>query len=142
MQRPSAGARLDRLPVCGFHTRILAIIGSGLFLDALDIYIQGPLLAYFLSSGWSDMGQNANFLSATFAGLLAGTLISGRLSDRFGRRWMYQTNLLIFGLATIAGAFAPHPRLLVACRFVSGLGLGGEVVVSYATLAEFVPAAV
>ena len=137
----NAGARLDRLPVCRFHYRILALIGSGLFLDAVDIYVQGPLLAYFLATGWSDIKQNANFLSATFVGLLCGALISGRLSDRFGRRRLYQANLILFGVSSILAAFAPSPALLIACRVVIGLGLGGEVIVSYGTLTEFVPPA-
>ena len=134
-----AGERLDRLPVCRFHYRILALIGSGLFLDSLDLYVQGLVLAYLLSTHWSDVSGNAHFLSATFLGLVAGALISGPCSDRFGRRRMYQLNLLLFGLASIAGAFAPTLDLLIVCRFIMGLGLGGEVIICYGTLAEFTP---
>ena len=52
----------------------------------------------------------------------------------------YQVNLAIFGLASIAAAFAPSMTVLIACRFVIGVGLGAEIVVGYATLTEFVPA--
>lgn len=138
----TAGERLDRLPVCGFHSRILRLIASGLFLDSVDVYLQGPLLAFFLATGWSTVKQNANFLSTTFAGLLLGTLVAGRLSDLFGRRRMYQANLLVFGSATALAAFAPTPAVLSICRFFAGIGLGGEVVVSYGTLTEFIPPSV
>jgi len=74
----------------------LGLIGSGLFLDSLDLYIQGPVLAYLLSINFSDIHGNAQFLSATFFGLIVGTLVSGPCSDRFGRRLMYQLNLLLF----------------------------------------------
>ncbi|MEA2976354.1 MAG: transporter, putative metabolite:H+ symporter, partial [Alphaproteobacteria bacterium] len=59
--------------------------------------------------------------------------------DRFGRRFTYQVNLLIFGLASLAAAFAQNMEQLIICRFVQGLGLGAEIVVGYSTLTEFVP---
>jgi len=135
----SIGARLDRLPVCRFHRRMLALIGSGLLLDSIDIYLQGPLLAYFLSIDFSNLKHNADFLSATFLGLVAGTLLSGRLTDRMGRRSMFQVNLLLFGICSIVAGFASSMQDLIFIRFFIGVGLGGEVVVTYGTLAEFVP---
>jgi putative MFS transporter len=47
--------------------------------------------------------------------------------------------LLIFGLASLAAAFAQDMTQLIICRFVQGLGLGAEIVVGYSTLTEFVP---
>src|SRR3954453_1357030 len=135
----NAGARLDRLPICRFHYRLLYLIGAGLFLDSLDLYIQGPILAFLLSTNFSDINGNARFLSATFLGLIVGTLISGSCGDRFGRRVMYQVNLLLFGVASLLAAFAPSLGILVLCRFAMGVGLGGEVIISYGTLAEFLP---
>ena len=46
---------------------------------------------------------------------------------------------MIFGLASLAAAFAQDMNQLIACRFVQGLGLGAEIVVGYSTLTEFVP---
>jgi putative MFS transporter len=68
-----------------------------------------------------------------------GALVTGFLGDRYGRRFTYQINLLIFGLASLAAAFAPDMTTLIWLRFLMGLGLGAEIVVGYATLAEFVP---
>ena len=68
-----------------------------------------------------------------------GALITGFVGDKFGRRFTYQINLLIFGLASLAAAFAQDMTQLIVCRFVQGLGLGAEIVVGYSTLTEFVP---
>jgi putative MFS transporter len=136
----NAGARLDRLPICAFHWRILALIGAGMFLDAFDIYLAGGVLGALLKEGWSTLQLNATFVSSTFIGMTLGAWFSGILGDRFGRRFTYQVNLAIFGLASIAAAFAPSMTVLIACRFVIGIGLGAEIVVGYATLTEFVPA--
>jgi putative MFS transporter len=136
----NAGARLDRLPICAFHWRVLALIGAGMFLDAFDIYLAGGVLAAVLKEGWSTLQLNATFVSSTFIGMTIGAWFSGILGDRFGRRFSYQVNLAIFGLASIAAAFAPSMIVLIACRFIIGIGLGAEIVVGYATLTEFVPA--
>lgn len=136
----NAGARLDRLPICSFHWRILALIGAGMFLDAFDIYLAGGVLAAVLKEGWSTLELNAAFVSATFVGMTIGAWFSGILGDRYGRRFTYQVNLAIFGVASLAAAFAPSMTILIACRFTIGIGLGAEIVVGYATLTEFVPA--
>ncbi len=46
---------------------------------------------------------------------------------------------MIFGLASLAAAFAPDIDWLNAFRFVMGVGLGAEIVVGYGTMTEFVP---
>jgi putative MFS transporter len=135
----SAGARLDRLPVTGFHWRILALVGAGMFLDGFEIYLTGGVLGVLVKQGWSNLELNAHFISATFVGMLLGVWFAGIFGDRYGRRYSYQLNLLIFGLASLAGAMAPSMGYLIAARFFMGLGLGAEIVVGYVTLAEFVP---
>ncbi len=135
----NAGARLDRLPLGRFHRRILTLIAAGMFFDAFDIYLQGGLLGALVHDGWSTPAINAAFLSKTFLGMLVGALAAGYLGDRFGRRVSYQINLAIFGLASLAAAFAPSMTVLIWLRFVMGIGLGAEIVVGYSTLAEFIP---
>ena len=135
----NAGARLDRLPAGRFHRRILSLIGLGMFLDACDIYLAGGVLGALVASGWSTLDANALFMSATFLGMLVGTLSAGYLGDRYGRRFSYQLNLLIFGVASVAAAFAPDMQALIGTRFVMGIGMGAEIVVGYSSLAEFMP---
>ena len=137
----NAGARLDRLPMSRFHRRIMWLIGIGMFFDGFDIYIASTVLGATLKSGFSTIGQNALFVSITFLGMMIGSFGTGFLGDRFGRRFTYQANLALFGVASLAAAFAPSMAFLIACRFFMGVGLGAENVVGYSTLAEFVPPA-
>ena len=135
----NAGPRLDRLPVSSFHYRIFWLVGAGMFFDGYDLYVAGGVLASLLQTKFSTLPQNLQFISLTFVGMTLGALITGFVGDRYGRRFTYQINLLIFGLASLAAAFAQDMTQLIACRFVQGLGLGAEIVVGYSTLTEFVP---
>jgi putative MFS transporter len=141
MTAVNAGARLDRLPVTAFHRRVFILVAIGMFFDGFDIYIAGTVLGTTLKSGFSTMGQNAAFVSMTFVGMMLGSFLTGFLGDRFGRRFTYQANLALFGLASIAAAFAPSMTVLIGLRFLMGVGLGAENVVGYSTLTEFAPAA-
>src|SRR5215831_12301401 len=133
----NAGARLDRLPISPFHYRIFFLVGAGMFFDGYDLYVAGGVLAATLQSKFSTIPENLRFISITFVGMTIGSLITGFLGDHFGRRFTYQFNLLIFGLASLAAAFAQDMTQLIACRFVQGLGLGAEIVVGYSTMTEF-----
>jgi MFS transporter, putative metabolite:H+ symporter len=115
------------------------LIGIGMFFDGFDIYVAATVLGATLRSGFSTMRQNAEFVSVTFLGMMLGSFLTGFLGDRYGRRFTYQANLAIFGLASIAAAFAPSMAVLILLRFVMGAGLGAENVVGYATMTEFVP---
>ena len=135
----NAGARLDRLPVGSFHYGIFWLVGAGMFFDGYDLYVGTNVLPAALQSGFSTPGLNADFISKTFLGMTIGALVTGFIGDQYGRRFTYQVNLVIFGLASLAAAAAPDMTTLNWLRFVMGLGLGAEIVVGYSTLTEFVP---
>lgn len=137
----SAATRLDRLPIGRFHWRLLGLIGAGLFLDGFEVYIAGGVVGYLVKTGWADMHSAAMFVAASVAGMVLGTWLAGVLGDRFGRRFTYQFNLLLFGLASFAAAAVASMDQLIIARFVMGIGLGAEVVVSYGTLIEYIPPA-
>jgi putative MFS transporter len=135
----NAGARLDRLPISSFHRRILLLIGIGMFFDGFDVYVAATVLGATLQSGFSTLSQNAQFVSVTFLGMMLGSFLTGFLGDRYGRRFTYQANLAIFGLASISSAFAPSMFVLILLRGIMGLGLGAEIVAGFSTMTEFVP---
>lgn len=136
---PSSAARLDRLPILPFHRRLLGLVGAGMFFDGFDVYLAGSVLGSLVGTGWSTVELNARFISATFVGMLIGAASAGVLGDRFGRKFTYQFNLGIFGLASLAAAAAPTMGWLIAFRFIAGIGLGAEIVVGYGAMAEFTP---
>ena len=72
----------------------------------------------------------------------------GEFTDRFGRKTVYQFNLLLFGLATIIGALPAIPSIgfdpglgwLLTFRFLAGVGLGAEQPLCFSYTAEYAPA--
>jgi putative MFS transporter len=137
----NSGPRLDRLPISSFHYRIFWLIGAGMFFDGYDLYVGASVLGAAVASKFAILPQVPQFISWTFVGMTIGSVIAGFLGDKYGRRFTYQFNLMVFGLASFAAAFAPDMDWLIAARFVMGLGLGAEIVVGYSTMTEFVPPA-
>jgi len=105
-----------------------------MFFDGYDLYVAAGVLAATSQSNFSRLPQNLQFLSLTFVGMTLGSLITGFVGDKMGRRFTYQINLLVLGLASLAAAFVQDMTQLIVCRFIQGLGLGG-----YSTMTEFVP---
>lgn len=136
------GARLDRLPITRLHRKVFGLVAIGMFFEGFDIYIAASVLGSAFKSGFSTLAQNGLFISVTFIGMTLGALLTGLWGDKFGRRFTYQVNLTLFGLASLASAFAPNMEALIALRFVMGLGLGAENVVGYSIMTEFFPAKV
>ncbi|MGA8116283.1 MAG: MFS transporter [Actinocatenispora sp.] len=112
---------------------------AGLIFDCLDIAIFGSLIPVFIAAGFLTKGSAAAIATVTFAGLLLGSVLQGPLTDWLGRRPLYQWNILIYGVATLATAFAPNEYVLGILRFISGLALGAEVPLAYSYAAEIVP---
>jgi putative MFS transporter len=135
------GARLDRLPLSAFHRRMLVLIGLGLFVDSFEVTLMASVLGALVQSGISDVPTNAKFISATFAGLAVGAVFAGYVGDRFGRRFAYQFNLLLFGVMSLLAAAAPSMFWLIVARFFMGVGMGAEFVIGYGFISEFVPPA-
>jgi MFS transporter, putative metabolite:H+ symporter len=133
------GRRLDALPIGRFHYRLTGLIVGGLFVDQFDNYITGGVLGAAIKEGWSTMSANALFISAGTAGMTIGSVAAGWIGDRYGRRFSFQMNLLIFGVFAFAAAAAPTMGWLTFARFLMGLGMGAEFVIAFTMLSEFVP---
>ncbi|MGZ5837409.1 MAG: MFS transporter, partial [Xanthobacteraceae bacterium] len=100
MASTNAGARLDRLPISSFHYRIFWLIGAGMFFDGYDLYVGASVLGAMLQEKFATLPDVAWFNSLTYAGLTIGSLVAGFVGDKLGRRFTYQINLIIFGLAS------------------------------------------
>jgi putative MFS transporter len=133
------GTALDDAKISPLHRRVIALIAAGYFFDVIDFTILGSIIPYIIKSGFTTPGEAAAIGSATIFGMFVGTAGQGQLSDRFGRRFIYQFNLLLFGIFTILGAFAPSVTVLVICRFIAGLGLGAEQPLCFAYAGEYSP---
>jgi MFS transporter, putative metabolite:H+ symporter len=133
-------AAMDKAAMSPLHWRVISLISAGLAIDLVDIAVFGSLVPDMLRTGFAAQGDIALIASATLIGTFVGSLGQGELTDRFGRKTVYQLNLLIFGVMTIAAAFAPNYLWLAAARFVAGIGLGAEPALCFSYAAEYAPA--
>jgi MFS transporter, putative metabolite:H+ symporter len=129
---------LDNAKVSPLYRRVIALIAAGYFCDVIDYTIYGSLVPFIIKSGFGAAGAAA-IGSATVFGLALGTAGQGEFSDRFGRRFVYQFNLLFFGIFTILGALSSDVTLLVICRFIAGIFLGAEQPLAFAYAGEWSP---
>src|SRR6267378_3389454 len=88
-------------------------------LDTTIVNVALPTLVRELHATTAQLQWVVDAYNLVFAALL---LTSGSLSDRFGRKGMLMAGLLVFGLASFAGAYARSPAGLIAARAVMGLG--------------------
>lgn len=137
----NAAARLDAMPIGPFHRRVIWLLGLGMVFDSFDNTLSGTVLASMLKSGFSTLQLNSWFLSATFVGLAIGAGFAGWLSDRYGRAFAFQFNLLLFGSLALLSALAPSMPWLIAIRGLMSVGMGAEYVMCYGMIAELMPAA-
>ncbi|MEQ1949412.1 MAG: MFS transporter, partial [Bryobacteraceae bacterium] len=78
------------------------------------------------------------FGAGLFGYMLGATLLTS-LADRFGRKLTVIAGALLFGVFTLATAFAQSVEQLLALRLIAGIGLGASVPTIVALNAEYVP---
>ncbi|HYU14069.1 MAG TPA: MFS transporter, partial [Stellaceae bacterium] len=141
------GDQMDNARMGPIHWQVLALVASGYFVDVIDFTIFGALVPDIIKSGFATQYQVSWIGFATLIGLGVGTIGQGEFTDRFGRKAVYQFNLLLFGLATIAAALPPMPGLgfdpgfwwVLIFRFLAGVGLGAEQPLCFSYTAEYAP---
>ncbi len=138
----AVSARLERLPVCSFHRRFIALISLGGWFDFFDIFMMAYLGAALQQSGFMTREEFGMTLAAGFVGMFFGTVFFGMGSDRFGRRTAFIFMLLIYSLFTLLGAFAPDAHWLMTARLLAGVGIGAELVVIDTYVTEMMPSQV
>ncbi len=134
-----AGPRLDRLPMTKRHFGTFFLIGGGGFFDALSNNMSSTVLAAMVVANFSSVEKNATFVSLTFLGILIGTIISGFISDKFGRKSTLNYALLVYAVLTTLIFFTKTFDHILILRALSGLGLGAVLVGSYGMWIEISP---
>ncbi|MFA1548964.1 MFS transporter [Actinomadura chokoriensis] len=136
-------ARLDRLPWSRFHWMVVVGLGTVWILDGLEVTIVGSVAARLTEPG-SGVHMTAGDIGIAAAiyvtGACLGALFFGQLTDRFGRKRLFILTLVVYILATVATAFAFAPWYFFACRFVTGMGIGGEYAAINSAIDELIPA--
>ena len=131
------GNALDEAKISPLHIKVIGLIAAGYFFDVIDLIVLGSLIPDMIQSKFCTGAEAALIGSATVFGMFIGAAGQGEFSDRWGRKTVYQFNLLLFGVFTILGAFAPSVFWLVVARFIAGIGLGGEQPLAFAYAGEY-----
>ena len=90
-----------------------------LILDAAIVGVALPSIGTDLDFAREDLSWVANAYTLMFGGFL---LLGGRVADLLGRRRLFIAGLLLFSLASLAGALAQSALWLVLARGLQGLG--------------------
>lgn len=110
---------------------------GGVFLDAYDLTT--------LSYGIDDVVREFRLTpvltglvtSSIMIGTIVGNLIGGWLTDKYGRYSVFMADMLFFVVSAIAAGLAPNVWVLIGARFLMGIGVGIDLPVAMAYLAEF-----
>jgi putative MFS transporter len=122
-----------------FHRKAVLVTGAAWTFVAMEILLIGFVQPIFASL-WDLSGRMQGLVnSAALAGSLVGSLVLGRLSDRIGRRTIFQYAILWYAVFTALTALSWGPWSVMTFRFLAGLGLGGLLVVDPSMLAEYLP---
>lgn len=141
------GARLDRLSATRTIWKLIILLGFGFFFELYDLLYTAYVAPGLVKSGMLTtttpglFGTSgvASFVAALFAGLFIGSLLSGFLADRFGRRAIFTYSLLWYAAANAIMAFQDTAAGLNFWRLLAGIGIGTELVTIAAYLTELVP---
>src|SRR6185437_15737208 len=138
----SVAARLNRLPVTRAHRIAVVIVGIGMFFDLYEVFLAGTLSAV-LTKHFHVTGNDLKLvLASAFVGAFIGALLLTRLADRLGRRRAFFFTLGIYSFFSVLAAFSPNVGMLIVCRFLAGVGIGGELPLCDAYLSDLLPSRV
>ena len=146
--RSTIPARIDRLPWSSFHTRLVVALGVAWILDGLEITVASSIAATLKEPQALHMSSSAVGLATGTVYLLGevfGALLFGRLSDAWGRRklFMFTLGVYLVGSGLTAATWNKSTgavAFLYACRFVAGMGIGGEYAAINSAIDELIPA--
>src|SRR5882672_8973900 len=145
--RAVLAARLDRLPASKSMWRLVVLLSLGGFFEFYELFSTAYVLPGIVRSGiltpttagFFALSGVASYIAATFAGLFIGTFAFGFVADKCGRRAVFTYSLLWYSACAVVMAFQTDAAGLNFWRFMTGIGLGVELVTIDAYLSELVP---
>lgn len=109
----------------------IALMAALMALNALAIDVMLPALPYMGDAlGISSENERQYVISAYMMGFGVAQLAFGPLSDRFGRRAPLLVGIVVYIVAAVAAVFSPTFGILLALRFLQGMGAAGTRVIA------------
>ncbi|WP_269937942.1 MDR family MFS transporter [Arthrobacter sp. HY1533] len=123
--------------------RKIVLLFAGLMVTMLLASLNQTVLSSALPTMVGELNGVEHMAWAITAFILASTImmpVYGKLGDLLGRKPMLLFAISIFTVGSVIGALAPDMGTLIVARVVQGLGGGGLMILSQATIADVVPA--
>jgi putative MFS transporter len=136
----TVAARLDRLNITKIHRTAVVVIGVGMFFDLYEVFLAGTVSTALTKDFHVDGAALKPLLASAFVGAFIGAVVMSRLADRLGRRRAFYLTLSIYSVFSVIAAFSVNVEMLIICRFLAGLGIGGELPLCDAYLSDLLPA--
>ncbi len=115
------------------------VVSIGGFLFGFDAAVISGVNGFIIEEfGLSNLQLGWVNSSVTFSSALA-MLLSGALSDRFGRKKILLAIAFLYTLSALASALAPSYQALVTARLVRGFAFGAALVLVPTYIAELAP---
>jgi len=120
-------ARIERLPISGWYVRIAGIIGTAGLFDAFDAFAIAFVLPVLVEIWHLTPAETGFLISGGYVGQFIGAISLSGIAERRGRIPVLRWTIALFGLLSIACAFAFDFRSLFWIRLLQGIGLGAEL---------------
>src|SRR4051795_8033803 len=120
----------------------IGVVFTGLVLVMLLAALDSTIVATALPTIVGELGGLEHISWITSAYLLAQTAATplyGKLGDLYGRKPVLQTAVVLFLIGSALCGLAQSMTMLIAFRAVQGLGAGGLIVLTQATVGDIVP---
>lgn len=119
------------------------VAALGYFVDMYDLVLFGILRVSSLRAlgyqGDDLVNMGVFLLNMQMAGMLIGGIIWGILGDKKGRISVLFGSIALYSLANIANAFVTNFEMYAVMRFLSGIGLAGELGAAVTLVSESLP---
>ncbi|RXI76449.1 MFS transporter [Levilactobacillus suantsaii] len=116
--------------------RLLLVVGTAWLFDAMDVAILSFIMPLLKAEWQLTPVQLGTVGAATSVGMVFGALGCGYLADRIGRKRVLIYTLALFSLGNLALTLAPNVTVFILIRFITGIGLGGELPVAATLVAD------
>ncbi len=130
---------IDNLKIGRFNINLLFWLFLVMLLDGYDISAAAFAGPHIVSDWGVERAALGPMLGASLFGILVGSLALGNIGDRYGRKAGTVISCLIFGVFTLAAAWASSLTELSVLRFLAGIGMGGVFPNAVALSAEYAP---
>ncbi|MBX3044461.1 MAG: MFS transporter [Candidatus Kapabacteria bacterium] len=121
------------------NKKLLSLLFAGVLMGALDIAVIGPALPAIKFEYGIDIRQASWVFNIYLLMHLLSAPIMAKLSDTYGRRYIYIINVLLFAIGSILIVISPNYLTLLIGRGVQGFGAGGIFPVASAVIGDTFP---